>query len=67
MFDENTAGVEFRLGGLIAGWQIGLQKYKKGTKGKLLIPSGYGYGPSGQGSIPGNAVLIFDIEMVSFK
>jgi FKBP-type peptidyl-prolyl cis-trans isomerase FkpA len=66
-FDENTTGIEFRLSGLIAGWQIGLQKYKKGTKGKLLIPSAYGYGTSGQGSIPGNAVLVFDIELVSFK
>lgn len=67
VFDQNTSGIEFRLSGLIRGWQIGLQKFKKGAKGKLLIPSAYGYGAIAQSGIPRNSVLVFDIELVNIK
>ena len=68
VFDANqTTGITYPLRNLITGWQIGLAKFKKGGKGKLLIPSAYGYGASGSGSIPGNAPLVFEIELVDFK
>ena len=67
VFDQNTTGVDFRLGSLIRGWQIGFQKFKKGGKGKLLVPSALGYGSTGQGSIPKNSVLVFDVELVDIK
>ncbi len=70
VFDSNISNSvpsEFPLANLIKGWQIGFQKFKTGTKGKLLVPSVYGYGPSGSGSIPPDAVLVFDVELVSFK
>jgi FKBP-type peptidyl-prolyl cis-trans isomerase FkpA len=67
VFDQSTAPIEFPLSGVIRGWTIGMQKFKKGQKGKLLIPSGLAYGPSARGGIPANSVLIFDIELVSFK
>ena len=68
VFDANqTTGITYPLRNLITGWQIGLAKFKKGGKGKLLIPSAYGYGASGSDSIPGNAPLVFEIELVDFK
>ena len=70
VFDSNLApkaAVEFPLANLIEGWKIGFQKFKAGSKGKLLIPSAYGYGSRGQGTIPANSVLVFDIELVSFR
>ena len=69
VFDKNqTAGITYPLANLIKGWQIGLAKFKKGGKGRLFIPSAYGYGSAGSGSaIPGNSPLIFDIELVDFK
>jgi FKBP-type peptidyl-prolyl cis-trans isomerase len=71
VFDENPApkAVFTTLlgGGIITGWKIGLQKFKKGGKGKLFIPSSYAYGSSGQGSIPGYTPLVFDVEMVDVK
>ena len=67
VFQENTAGFESRLSGVIQGWQIGFQKFKKGGKGKLLIPSGLGYGNTARDGIPKNSVLIFDVELVDIK
>lgn len=69
VFDSRTSTnpLKSQLTNLIAGWQIGVPKFKKGGKGKLYIPSGYAYGVFGSGSaIPGNSILIFDIELLDF-
>jgi len=42
VFDQND-GIEFQLGGVITGWQIGVPLIQKGGKIRLLIPSGYAY------------------------
>lgn len=61
--------VSFPINNLIEGWQEGIPLFGKGGKGTLLIPSYLGYGPNGtqSGSIPPNAVIIFDIELVDFN
>lgn len=61
-FDSGTQAT-FPLYNLIQGWQIGIPKFGKGGKGKLLIPSKYGYG-SEKVKDRANAVLIFDIELL---
>lgn len=65
VFDEGTVD-QFYLMNAIRGWQLGIPEYKEGGSGILLIPSAIGYGPSGSssGSIPPNAVIIFDIELI---
>jgi len=64
-FDESAAGITFNLQQVISGWTEGIQLFKEGGKGVLLIPSSLGYGSSGSsGSIPPNSVIIFDIELV---
>jgi FKBP-type peptidyl-prolyl cis-trans isomerase FkpA len=70
VFDSNLAPkapVEFALNTLIQGWQIGFQKFKAGGKGKLIIPSVYGYGSQGTSTIPPYTILVFDVELVSFR
>ena len=53
---------EFRV---IPGWIDGLKLMKKGSKGKLLIPSTLGYGKNGSSpKIKPNECLVFDIEVV---
>ncbi len=66
VFDENE-NVAFNLARVISGWQQGIPLFKKDGKGKLFIPSGYGYGVNGNQSIPGNTVLIFDIHLKDFE
>ena len=50
---------------LIQGWQIVLPMMPVGSKWRLWIPSDLAYGDNGAGgSIPGGAVLDFDIELL---
>jgi FKBP-type peptidyl-prolyl cis-trans isomerase FklB len=55
----------FPVNGLIRGWQEALQLMPVGSKWRLFIPSNLGYGAGGAGNdIPGNATLIFDLELL---
>lgn len=69
VFDSNNNAVFF-LFELITGFQTTVPLLPVGTKATLYIPSGYGYGPNdnvdpdGNVIIPGNANLIFEIEIL---
>lgn len=66
VFDESdSAGISFGLQQVIEGWTEGIALFKEGGNGVLLIPSRLAYGSKGQGSIPGGAVLIFDVKLIS--
>ena len=65
-FDAGT-GFVTSLGAVIAGWKIGLQHVQAGGRINLYIPSGLAYGNTVAGSIPKNSVLIFSIDLLSFK
>ena len=49
---------------VIAGFEEGITKMSVGQRAKLTISSDMGYGPSGEGSIPPNATLIIDVELI---
>ena len=60
----------FTLGkqGVIEGWEQGVVTMQKGGKRTLIIPPELGYGSKGSGaSIPPNATLMFDIELLDVK
>jgi FKBP-type peptidyl-prolyl cis-trans isomerase FkpA len=71
-FDGNLDSKEpftFTLGGhnVIAGWDEAIGLLKKGSKATLIIPSELAYGPHASGTIPANAVLLFDVELVDIQ
>ena len=66
VFDENP-NIKIKLSSTIRGWQLGIPRFGKGGKGKLLITSDKGYGENTQFGIRPNAVLIFEIEVIDFE
>lgn len=65
-FDSSAEGAPrtFGVTQVIKGWSEALQLMKEGSKWQLVIPSGLAYGSQGRPSIPGNSVLLFDVEMI---
>jgi FKBP-type peptidyl-prolyl cis-trans isomerase FklB len=58
----------FRVTGVIKGWTEALQLMKTGSKWKLFIPAELAYAEHGSGQQIGpNAVLIFEVELVSIQ
>ncbi|MFH1387950.1 MAG: FKBP-type peptidyl-prolyl cis-trans isomerase [Patescibacteria group bacterium] len=61
---------QFTLGAgqVIQGWDLGVVGMKIGEVRRLYIPSAYGYGEQGAGgSIPPNANLIFEVELLGLE
>jgi FKBP-type peptidyl-prolyl cis-trans isomerase len=79
-FDESAedAPYKFKVGDYqsesspIAGWHLGLAKFKNGEKGRLVIPNELAYGAEGRTSgslrtMPPYETLVFDVEIVSVE
>ncbi len=54
------------LSRVVRGLRIGVMELRRGSTGKIFVPSALGYGRQGIGNIPRNAVLIFDVEIIDF-
>ena len=61
---ERGESVSFPLNRVIEGWSEGMTYIKEGGKIRLFVPYDLGYGMRGAGPIPGNSVLIFDVELI---
>lgn len=72
VFDENVdpnKPYNFTLGShqVIPGWEQGVNGMKVGGERLLIVPPAVGYGTTGNGPIPGNAVLVFDVKVVAVE
>ena len=62
--------IDFKLGvgQVIPGWDEGISMLKVGDKARFVIPSNLAYGSAGAGGvIPGDATLVFDVELMKVK
>ena len=68
VFDQTKPGkpATFPAGALILGWVEALQMMHAGDKWTLVIPAGLAYGKTGAGDglIPANQTLVFEIELL---
>jgi FKBP-type peptidyl-prolyl cis-trans isomerase FkpA len=62
--ESDSDGVSIWLSEVILGLKEGLQLFKEGGEGILLVPSNLGYGDADRGTIPGGTVLVFEIKLV---
>jgi FKBP-type peptidyl-prolyl cis-trans isomerase len=68
--ESRNAPFSFKLGAgqVISGWDKGVDGMKIGERRRLTIPPALAYGEKGVGhTIPPNATLVFEVELLSVK
>jgi len=67
-FDKGAGVAMPPVGQLVPGFNEAMMLLKKGGKGTFIIPSALGYGAQGAAPrIPANAILVFELEVLSKK
>ena len=68
-FNPDRSPFEFQIatGNVIQGWHEGFATMQVGGKRRLIVPPALAYGQDGRGSIPPNATLIFDVELLEVR
>lgn len=65
---KRNQSISFPLSGVIPCWTEGVQLMKVGGKAQLVCPPELAYGARGAGrSVPPNATLIFEVELLAIK
>lgn len=71
VFDQTKPGepATFPAGMLIPGWVEALQMMHQGDKWRLVIPAGLAYGKAGAGNgvIPPDQTLVFELELLKIS
>ena len=62
-FQRGEAAI-FPTNRVIPGWTEALQLMKPGDRWLMHVPGNLAYGPRGNGPIPPNAALIFEVELM---
>ena len=63
---ETSSTTRFKISNLVDGFATALQRMHVGDYWRIYIPSELGYGASGNSSVPGYSVLIFDLVLIDY-
>ncbi|HVT84631.1 MAG TPA: tetratricopeptide repeat protein [Chitinophagaceae bacterium] len=66
IFDD-TKNAALNVQGFIKGFAEGLQRMPVGAKYRFYIPYTLGYGLEGSTNIPGGALIVYEVELLSIK
>jgi FKBP-type peptidyl-prolyl cis-trans isomerase len=61
---ERGTPAQFPLDRVIPCWTEALTQMKVGGKSRIVCPASIAYGSRGMGSIPGDAALVFEVELL---
>ena len=69
-FDSNVSSgspLTFKLGAgeVIDGFDEALAGIRVGGRRQIIVPPSLGYGPYDYGPVPGNSILVFNVEVVA--
>jgi FKBP-type peptidyl-prolyl cis-trans isomerase len=72
VFDDSFARqqpIAFRIGAgqVIPGFEQGIVGMRVGGRRRMTIPPSLAYGSSGQGVIPPNATIVFEVELLAVQ
>jgi FKBP-type peptidyl-prolyl cis-trans isomerase len=66
-FDAGPYAFALGTGAVIRGWDEGLVGMRVGGTRQLIIPASLGYGASGSGKIPPDAILVFNVDLIGVQ
>jgi FKBP-type peptidyl-prolyl cis-trans isomerase FkpA len=68
VFDQSTNGpIGLYLTQVIQGWTNGIPQVKAGGRVVLYIPPSLGYGSQDYRGIPGNSILVFEVDLLNVQ
>lgn len=66
-FDAGPYAFPLGTGAVIRGWDEGLVGMRVGGTRQLIIPASLGYGATGSGKIPPDAILVFNVDLIGVQ
>jgi peptidylprolyl isomerase len=64
---DGDTPVNYPLAQFVPGFSLGVEGMKPGGRRVIVIPPALGYGEQGNGPVPGNATIVFVVDLVGIS